>query len=51
MKDEIQVKAVELRRDYLREWRKKHPDAVRKHNKTYWERKALKAEGEKNATE
>lgn len=34
-------KALELQRNYQREWRRKNKDKVKKYNKTYWERKAL----------
>lgn len=51
MAEEIQMKAEELRREYLREWRKKHPDAVRKHNKDYWVRKAQREKEKKDATD
>lgn len=40
MNDEMTIGALEMRRAYQREWRKKNPDKVRKHNQTYWERKA-----------
>jgi len=33
-------KAKELRRQYQREWRKRNPDKVKKHQKRYWERQA-----------
>ena len=51
MPDNIQEKAEEMRREYLREWRRKHPDAVRKHNKNYWVRKAQREEEQKDAAE
>lgn len=51
MPDDIQKKAEEMRREYLRAWRKKHPEAVRKHNKNYWERKAQQKEEQKDAAE
>lgn len=35
------------RREYLREWRQKHPDKVKEHAARYWERRAQQME-EKN---
>lgn len=35
--------AQEARREYLREWRRTHKDNIRKHNQTYWEKKAREA--------
>ena len=37
------VSAGELRRKYLKEWRKQHPEKVKEYNRRYWERKAQKA--------
>lgn len=28
--------ASEMRRDYLRDWRRKNPDKVRQYNRKYW---------------
>lgn len=46
----------DLRRDYLRSWRRKHPEKVKQYNREYWERKAREKaaqgkskEGETNA--
>ena len=36
----MQDKAREKRNSYMREWRKKNKDKVKKYNDTYWERKA-----------
>ena len=36
----MEDKAREKRNEYLREWRKKNKDKVKKYNDTYWERKA-----------
>ena len=41
--EKLQEQAVELRRAYQREWRKKNKDKVRVNNLRYWERKAQKA--------
>jgi len=32
--------AKEIRRKYMREWRKKNPEKVREYNRKHWERKA-----------
>ena len=39
----LEGKALELRRAYQREWRRKNKDKVRANNLRYWERKAQKA--------
>lgn len=41
---QLQEKAIELRRAYQREWRRRNKDKVRATNLRYWERKAQKAE-------
>ncbi len=41
--EKLQERAVELRRAYQREWRRKNKDKVRANNRRYWERKAQKA--------
>lgn len=38
----IEEMAIEARRSYQREWRRKNPDKVRENNRRYWERKAQK---------
>ncbi len=43
-----QKTAAEIRRDYLREWRRKNPEKVKKYNQEYWNRKALSKEGGNN---
>ena len=35
--------AAELRRQYYRKWRATHKEAVKRHNRAYWMRKAEKA--------
>lgn len=41
----ISEEARKARREYMREWRKKNPDKVKKHNDKnnirYWEKKAI----------
>ena len=37
-------KAREERNAYLREWRKKNKDKVKKYNSNYWKRKANRTE-------
>lgn len=39
-KNELSKEAKEARNKYHREWRKNNPDKVKKHKKTYWEKKA-----------
>ncbi|EPZ53745.1 hypothetical protein NSA45_11165 [Paraclostridium bifermentans] len=39
-------KAREERNAYLREWRKKNKDKIKKYNTRYWERKASKRKKE-----
>lgn len=40
---QLNEKALELRREYQREWRRKNKDKVRANNRRYWEQKAQKA--------
>lgn len=40
---ELTKEAQEARREYLREWRRSHKDNVKRHNQTYWEKKAREA--------
>ena len=40
--------AVELRRKYHREWRKKNKDKVAEYNRNYWMKKAKELEEEKH---
>ena len=35
--------AKEARRAYIREWRRKNPDKMRRYTETHWERVALRA--------
>ena len=39
----VQEKAAELQRQYVREYRRRHPEKVGEWNRAYWERKAQKA--------
>lgn len=39
----VQERAAELQRQYVREYRRRHPEKVREWNRAYWERKAQKA--------
>ena len=44
--------AIQLRREYQREWRRKNKDKVAANNRRYWERKARKlAEKAEDETE
>ena len=36
----LDSKADEMRREYLRQWRRDNRDKVRQYNKNYWQRKA-----------
>ena len=45
------VRAKELQRQYLKEWRKKNRDKVRQYNEAYWLRKAQKEGGTENVKE
>lgn len=42
--------AKEARRAYKREWNKKNPDKVKKHQATYWEKKAREWQEEQART-
>lgn len=46
-KQTVTDKAAELRREYMREYRRRNKDKVAAWNKAYWQRKAEKAEGKK----
>lgn len=37
---EIQEKAAEMRKEYLRKWRKNNPDKIKAAQQRYWQRKA-----------
>lgn len=39
-KPKLSEEALELRRKYLRDWRKKNLDKTRKYRDNYWEKKA-----------
>lgn len=39
--------ARQARREYKRRWRQEHPDAVKRHQETFWERQAAKNAGDK----
>jgi hypothetical protein len=41
-KSELEEKAREEQRAYMRKWRAANKDKVRKHQRTYWQRKAQK---------
>ena len=41
--------AREAQRQYLRNWRREHPDRVQQHNRTYWQRRAALMAAEKEA--
>ena len=39
MKLMLADEARKLQRDYIRDWRRRNPDKVRKYNQDYWNRK------------
>lgn len=41
-KKTLENAAKEERLRYFRQWRKNNPDKVKKHNRNYWEKKAMK---------
>ena len=45
MSKEIEDKGAEIRRNYIREWRRNNRDKVREYNHRYWLRKAEKEAG------
>lgn len=47
-KEGMSKEALEMRREYQRKWRKEHPDKVKQHMRTYWEKKALSSTGNKS---
>lgn len=40
--DKVEQVAREARNDYLREWRRNHPEAVKEQRERYWIKRALK---------
>ena len=40
-KHELSPEAKKARKDYMKKWKKEHPDNVREHCRRYWEKKAL----------
>ncbi len=40
MEKDIDKAITEARREYFRKWRKNNPDKVRKHNESFWRKKA-----------
>lgn len=47
-KIEMSEEAKKARREYTREYRRKHPDKVKEWNARFWERQAKKAEEQNN---
>lgn len=41
--------AKQVRKDYIKKWRKNNPERVKKYNKNYWEKKAKELKEEKQA--
>ena len=44
--ENLSQQALEARREYQRQWRKKNPDKVRERNRNYWERRAARMAAE-----
>lgn len=42
--DQLSQEALEARRAYQKEWRRKNPEKVREKNRRYWERRAQRKE-------
>ena len=36
----LSLEELEARRLYMKNWRKNNPDKIKKHNATFWEKKA-----------
>lgn len=49
MGKDIDKAITEARREYFRRWRKNNPDKVRKHNESFWRKKAQQLIKEDNA--
>lgn len=47
----LDEKAAEMRRKYLREWRKRNPEKVKEYSQEYWRRKAARAAQKEGADE
>lgn len=45
----LELKAIEERRAYMREWRSNNKDKIKEHQKRYWLKKAKKRIDEENA--
>ena len=41
MEKELDLKALEKRRAYYREWRRKNKEKVKQYNESYWLKKSL----------
>lgn len=39
--EELELKAKQLKQEYMREYRKNHKEENKQYMKTYWEKKAL----------
>lgn len=40
-----------VRQEYLRQWRKNHPDKISQYNKRYWERRLKREQMERKESE
>ncbi len=45
LKKEVREEMLAAQRAYKKQWRKNNPDKVRKHNETYWLKKAAEMKG------
>lgn len=45
----IEDMAREAQRQYLRQWRKRNPEKVKKYNREYWIRRVQKEQAQKDA--
>ena len=49
--EELKEKSRQERNAYFREYRRKHPEQTRRIRERYWEKRALKREGDENEKE
>ena len=51
MQTDITTRSIEMRNEYIREWRRNNKERVRAYNKRYWEKKAMREAAENHAEE
>ena len=44
--EELELKANEIKKEYMRAYRKAHKEQSKQYMKTYWEKKVLKGENQ-----